>query len=128
MNSLNSLLVLNPGPIVCPRWLQMAFPGSEFHTDPESQCSAILVINDHSASVLPLLQKALELRHERQLVMVVTPLEDDESGLTALVNGVAGLGPERALSEKQLTTALELERLPFRTHLSLEAINFEYEA
>jgi hypothetical protein len=110
-------------------WLRRVFPGEVLRSrDPAGRCEAVLVLNDHSPQVVTLLAEALALRSDRPALPLVmlTPVPADASGLAAIVRAIGAPGPACPIPERQLTAALALERLPMRTHLGTEAINFEY--
>lgn len=124
---MNSVLVLHAGEEGLPDWLRRALPAQPLRNAgrPE-RCASIVVVNDHSAESVRLLEKALSLRRKGQVVLVVTVLADTDRDLDALVDGVAQLGPERRLDDAQIAALLGLSRLPARTHLGEEGVSFEY--
>lgn len=122
---------MSPGPAAVPSWLHRVFPDAVSCGDAAAgTCRAVVVINDHSAAVVPLLRRALELRASRPAlpVVVLTVIAGNHSGIEALVWGLTGPDRARALSPEQALAAIAAETLPVHVAVHPHAISFEYEA
>lgn len=124
-----STLVLAPSREACADWCHELFAGTELvFGDRARGCTAIVVINDHSAEVVRLLQRARELCNDRQGLPVAMLTAVDGTDIEALIRLLGTPASAACVPTGQALAALVAERLPAEVRVGSQAINFEYDA
>lgn len=123
-----STLVLAPSHDACADWCHALFAGTELVFDDRAgNCRAIVVINDHSAEVVRLLQQARDLRADRAGLPVVMLTAIDGTDIEALVRLLSTPSSPACVPTSQALAAIVAERIPAQVRVGAKAINFEYD-
>jgi len=124
-----SVLLMAPRGAARSGWYRKVFAGIDLvSAGPVADCKAIVVINDHSAEVVGLLQTALHLsaRHAELPVAMLTAI--DRLDIEALIRLLDAPRPSACIPIGQVLAAIVTDQMPVQVRLDPQAINFEYDA